>query len=140
MALTVRKPRDTIKCLKDLEYGMPTDNPKRMADIAANYHEVIQYSVHDSIEGPNPVELESALGQLHARLSDSSKGKLSERTEEAHVREAIKNTNCKKAPGLDGIPIELWKMMDDQYQASEEEGVTDCKLSRTYSDRSLDMP
>ena len=47
----VRKPRDTIKCLKDTTSGEATDDPKQMADIAARYHESLQHQGHDPMAG-----------------------------------------------------------------------------------------
>ena len=117
----VRRPRDTIKCLKDPLKGGTTDDPKRMADIAAQYHESAQLQGHDPAEEPVHGGVEEIVGQIWARVSERDGRTLSAEVEEEQVRKAMRDTNREKAPGLDGIPVELWKSMDDQFLESENE-------------------
>jgi len=112
------KPRYTIKCLKDPETGETTRDSAKMTNIAAKYHEKLQSDKHDPNAPPNRQHLEEILNQLAVKLSNKSKAELESPITEEQVREAIKKTSNEKAPGLDGIPIELWKQMDDQYVES----------------------
>ena len=112
------KPRDTIKCLKDPNTNEPTKNSQRMATIAAKYHENLQRDGHDPSAAPERRTLEEVLNYVGARTSEESKRELTKSITEDEVRNAIQKTIKEKAPGLDGIPIELWKSLDDQFQAS----------------------
>ena len=109
------KPRDTIKCLHNPADGTLTNNSRRMTQIVAEYHSNIQFTGHDPHKIENPAKLDAILDTLNSKLSNASKEKLSEQITEGEVRYAIKKTNNDKAPGLDGIPIELWKSLDDQF-------------------------
>lgn len=111
-----RKPRDMVKCLNRLDAGGAMNSPKEMAEVAATYHERIQHNDQDPTLGPGRTTLENVLNPIRAKLSEASKGKLCEDIDKESVREAIRNTNPEKAPGLDGIPVELWKAPDSQFQ------------------------
>ena len=112
------KPRDTIKCLKDPATNEPTRNSQRMAKIAAKYHEDLQSDGHDPSAAPERGTLDEILRCVEAKTSNESKRELTKSITEDEVRNAIQKTIKEKAPGLDGIPIEMWKSLDDQFQAT----------------------
>ena len=112
------KPRDTIKSLKDQSTNSTTRNSQRMTQIAAKHHEEIQSKDGDPHEPPDDNKMNEILENINAKISDESKRKLSENISPDEIREAIRRTSNDKAPGLDGIPIELWKSMDDQFKSS----------------------
>jgi ribonuclease HI/exonuclease III len=114
------KPRDTIKRLKDPDRDTTTRDAKEMAQIAARYHEEIQREGHDPQAPPDEQRLNEILDLLGKSLPAESRRKLSEKISEDEVREAVKSTPNDKAPGLDGIPIELWKTMDSQFSGPED--------------------
>ena len=122
-----RKPRDTIKCLRTTETGETTKNLKEMTEIAAKYHEKIQLNDHNPREPPNADLLNEILSGIRAKVTTRSKEMLAEQISEEEVREAIRRTNNEKAPGLDGIPIELWRSLDEQYMASKKNSNADKK-------------
>jgi ribonuclease HI len=132
------KPRDTIKCLQDPVTGTPTGDSNRMAQIAASYHERIQFDDHDPHTITNGPKLEAALSNIRVRLSEESKQKLREGISEGEVRAAIRKTNNDKAPGLDGIPVELWKSLDDQFKNNKSSPKKKCDivwcLTRVFQD------
>ena len=136
----VSKPRDTIMRLKTSEEGATTSDPKEMATRAAEYHEEIQSQGLDPRANRVEEERERILGLLRARLSDKSKVSLGQRISELEVRQAIVKTNREKAPGLDGILIELWKSLDDQYREAVKKGAPRNKcnvvwvLTQVYQD------
>lgn len=117
-----------------------TNNPKEMAEIVATYHKQIQHNDHDPTLGPEWVTLENTLDPVRVKLSEMSKRKLCEDIDEERVREAMKNTNLEKTPGLDGILVKLWKTMDSQFRAKR--GVNDASprcnivwaLTQVYQD------
>ena len=112
------KPRDTIKSLKDQSTNSTTRNSRKMAQIAAKHHEEMQFRDGNPHELPDVDKMNKILENVSAKISDESRRKLSENISPDEVREAIKRTSNDKAPGLDGIPIELWKSMDDQFRSS----------------------
>ena len=114
------KPRDTIKCLRHLTTNSPTRDSKEMAKIAAQYHKEIQAADRNPQDQPDPPKLNAILEQVRARLPDETKHKLTEEITEEEICEAIRKSSNEKAPGLDGIPIEFWKSLDDQYLASKD--------------------
>ena len=114
------KPRDTIKKLKDPIKGTSTRDAKEMAQIAAGYHERIQRDGRDPQTPPDEQRMNRILGLIGRKLPEESKKKLSEMITEDEVRHAIRDTPNDKAPGPDGIPIELWKSMNDQYTATRD--------------------
>ena len=113
------KPRDTIKTLIDPTTNTPTQDAKKMAQIAAKYHNELQYADYDPHTAPNELIMNEILGNIKSKITEENKTKLSESISESDVRYAIRNSANDKAPGLDGIPNELWKLMDDQFRASE---------------------
>ena len=126
----VNKPRDTIKCLRHPATNIPTRNSKGMADIAAQYHKNIQYDGHDPSSPPDEERLENILRHIRRRTSEDSKQYLSEQITEKEVREAIRKTTSEKAPGPDGIPVDLWKSLDDRHLATKDDppGLRNCNI------------
>ena len=122
------KPRDTIKCLRDPENGSLTHDSTRMTQIAATYHDKIQSNDREQHATTNLQKLEATLNCLKTKLSMESKQKLREQITEEEVRNAIRKTNNDKAPGLDGIPIELWKSMDDQFKNDKSNPKKKCDI------------
>ena len=96
------KPRDTIKCLRDPVTDKPMKNSKRMAVIAAEYHENLQSDRQDLRVEPNEEELEETLNCVKAKMSDGSKRELTEQITEDEVRNAIQKTIKEKAPDWTG--------------------------------------
>ena len=132
------KPRDTIKCLRSPADNTLTYNSQKMTQIAATYHNNLQFEGQDPRNIENSAKLNASLNNLKMKLSDENKSKLREKITEEEVRYAIKKTNNEKAPGLDGIPIELWKSMDDQYKSDKSNPKKKCNiiwcLTQAFSD------
>ena len=84
----INKPRDTLARLTELDGADTTDDPKRMAEIAAAYHDRLQQDGVARAENTGG-ERDRILGLLRARLSDRSKTALREQISEEHVRSAI---------------------------------------------------
>jgi hypothetical protein len=105
--------------MKDPEQNTSTRDAKEMAQIAARYHKRIQQDEHDPQAPPDDRDLDDILNKIKRKLPEESRRKLTENITEEEVRNAIKNTPNDKAPGLDGIPTELWKSMDDQFAEAE---------------------
>ena len=134
------KPRDTIKCLKVPGTNNRTKISKEMAGIAAQYHSDIQHEGHDPQNQPNAEALDEILRHIRRKASDDSKRYLSEQITEEEVREAMRKTTNEKAPGPDGIPVDLWKTLDDRFLATKNNppATRNCDiigiLTRVYQD------
>ena len=122
------KPRDTIRCLRTPDDDTLTFNSRKMAQIAMDYHNKIQFTNHDLHNIANPIKLNNILSNLRTKLSTASKQKLQEQISEEEVRYAIRKTNNDKAPGLDGIPIELWKSLDNQFSSDKSNPKRKCNI------------
>ena len=122
------KPRDLI-----LELKIPGSNPpkferctKRMATLARNYHEEIQYS-DISLQSDSPdytVRLRQTLNEIppNQRLSEEVKNEFEWKIEANHVREALLVAKNHSATGVDGCPYELWKELDKINDKAQEAG------------------
>ena len=134
------KPRDTIKGLRRPHTNNLTRNSKEMAEITARYHEDIQNDGHNPLIPPDENSLEDILRHIKRKTSEGSKIYLAEQITEQEVRNAIRKTTSEKAPGPDGIPIDLWKALDDRYLATKDNppGTSNCNivwtLTRVYQD------
>ena len=126
------KPRDTIKRLKTSP-NETTTNSKKMAEVAGKYHYDLQFADHTPYNPPNAQKLSEALRPIKTRLSNASKEKLSIQISEDEVRRAIKKSTNDKAPGLDGIPIELWKSLDDQFRSGQNDPEPNNKCNIVWS-------
>jgi exonuclease III len=115
------KPRDTIKRLQELNSETSTRDSKRMAKIAAEHHYNIQFVDHHPLSQPDKPKLDAILNLVKAKLTEDSKDKLRAPITEDETRNAIKKTANDKAPGIDGIPIEFWKSLDDQHAAANKD-------------------
>lgn len=112
------KPRDTINHLRTPGLGETTGDSKKMVEIAGKYHREIQSEDRDLSALPDEQEISEALRPIKARLSTEDKQRLAEKISEDEVRNAMGKMASEKAPGLDSIPIELWRSMDDQFLAT----------------------
>ena len=115
----INTPRDTIKALKDPVPNTTTRDSRRMAQIAAEHHENLQHQGHNPHDPPNKRDLDEILSHIRTKVSEANKIALSENTSEKEIRNAMRKTANDKAPGLDGIPIELWRSMDDCFRAAK---------------------
>ena len=127
------KPRDTIKELHDPETNETTKDSKRMAQIAARHHDGLQNIDHDPRNPPDTQSLNEILRPIKTKLSEASKAKLSEPISEEDVLEALKKTANEKAPGLDGIPTELWKSLCDQFTSTPKDNRTGKKCDIVWA-------
>ena len=63
--------------------------------------------------------LTRATENVNARLSPENAEKLRHHISEEEVEAAMKETANDKAAGLDGIPVELWKLLHQQYKSAK---------------------
>ena len=114
-------PRDTIRALRN-----PLQDPTRretrsdkMADLAKHYHKRLLAMDRDPNQEPDTEKLATALRNVNAKLSPGDAAELGKNLEEGEIEEAIVASANDKVAGLDGIPMELWKLLHQQYKSAK---------------------
>ena len=121
-----RKPRDLLQRLRDPntnEEGYERDS-RRMAILARNYHENLQYEGIPPPTTQRERSLDIKLELLEIPRSQIPSNGVMERTDwstsHAQVKVALKLSKNGTATGLDGCPYELWKELDDLHTEAVE--------------------
>jgi exonuclease III len=121
------KPRDLIRQLK-----VPGSNPpqfercsRRMANLARDYHEKLQ---HEGLGVPHNHpnynhKLKTYLNEipLNQRLSEEENQAFKWRVEPDQVRMALSLAKNGSATGMDGLPYELWKELNDMNESAHKQ-------------------
>ena len=115
-------PRDTIRALRN-----PLQDPERretrsdkMAEIARKYHEQLLTVDRDPAAEPDGVKMDAVLGNIRTSLAQGDIDEMKKNISEDEVVTALTSSANDKAAGLDGIPMELWKLLLQQYKSTEE--------------------
>lgn len=134
-----KKPRDLILQLK-----IPGSNPPRferctrqMAKLARDYHESLQYN---SIGLPNDhpeyeTNVRTILSEIPPNqcLSEVHKNAFEWRIKPSHVREALLLAKSKSATGVDSLPYELWKNLDNKNEKAGQEETESFDIAETLA-------
>src|SRR5438552_10753501 len=120
-----KTPRDTIQALKypDSDPVQYEKNSERMAQIAQTYHNNLQ-TVGLATGEELQHTTEHALNNISRKVLPGDEQILSQPLQEEEIREALKKLALGKAAGMDGIPSELWKPLQEcheTHQANEQE-------------------
>ncbi|KAF6760768.1 Endonuclease/exonuclease/phosphatase, partial [Ephemerocybe angulata] len=109
--------RDPIMALKKPEdaNGALEYNSKKMAQMAAEYHESLQES--DLFEFTSSDEedraMEEVLQSISKHLRTEQTERLGDQLSRDEIYTAVMGVPNDKAPGLDGVPVEVWKALTD---------------------------
>ena len=116
-------PRNTIRALRNPLESSATRETRsdKMAELARTYHEKLLALDRDPSAQPNEDKLNRVLENTSTRLSIEKTTKLSEDFSEEEIADAMTDTANDKAAGLDGIPVELWKLLNQQYKSAKED-------------------
>lgn len=112
-----QKPRDTIVELRNL--GSDTNNPTyenrsdKMAELAKTYYDELQHKDLAPIDERDEACM-SILDLINIRLSPNDKNELETELTNANIEEVLHLLPNGKAPGIDGIPYEFWKWVNDK--------------------------
>jgi len=129
-------PRDTIRALRNPlgDPGRQETRSDKMAEIAKTYHEQLLAVDRDPSEEPDEERLNKVLENVRAGLSAEGVSILRGDINEEEVALAMADTASDKAAGLDGIPVELWRLLHQQYKsAKENEQHKYCNITRVLA-------
>ncbi|KAJ7620572.1 hypothetical protein DFH06DRAFT_1010723, partial [Mycena polygramma] len=96
-------------------------NSKKMASLARNYHNKVQ---SDKTQTPPEVreeKIKTVLNRITTRTTPDQERLLKSRLTLEDVRHALRKSANNKAPGLDGITYEVWKILDQRYESFKAE-------------------
>lgn len=102
---------------------------EEMARTAKEHYDGLQEDADlPNIDQPEAIRI--ALEPMRVGLTIQQKGSLARRIKREEVRDAVRESPLGKAPGLDGIPAEVWKTYL-KWEEKDEEGEREpCRMSR----------
>ena len=98
-----------------------------MAEIAMRHYNKVQEDLEEPNETEHNQRIKETLVNTHMKLLQRQKADLAKPTDKKEIEEAIREAANGKAPGLDGLPSELWKALLEMHQ-------TDIKKERRAFD------
>ncbi|KAJ7083533.1 Endonuclease/exonuclease/phosphatase, partial [Mycena epipterygia] len=120
------KPRDIIHRLRKASNteDLPSyeTNSKKMATMGRNYHNKIQAERTGTLKHIREEKIQTVLGRTTTTTTPAQKESLRTNLTLEDVRQALKMSANSKAPGLDGITYEIWKIMDQRYESATSAG------------------
>ena len=87
----------------------------KMAELARNYHDSLQ-SQHIAPRDIKEAKTKETLDYINTQLEDQDKDILKDKISEGEILEIIKHLPNDRATGLDGIPYEFWRKLQEEYQ------------------------
>ncbi|KAK1217942.1 hypothetical protein PQX77_019381 [Marasmius sp. AFHP31] len=111
-----QKPRDTINALRKLGTDPNSDaetnyekDSRKMAELARDYHESLQTQGLQEDREKRERDTQESLNNISAKLSEAQNTEMGLKTSYMNILEALAEAANDSAPGMDGIPYELWK-------------------------------
>jgi hypothetical protein len=116
-------PRDTIHEFKidpggNSHTSQFENRPKKMAQMARDYHETIQEKDLPDEYG-RILATELVLEKCNVHISEDEYRQLDNDLTESDIREALKLSKTGRSPGLDGLPYEFFRMLDIKFQQNK---------------------
>ncbi|KAJ6531215.1 hypothetical protein B0H19DRAFT_848702, partial [Mycena capillaripes] len=120
------KPRDIIFRLR--KNPTPTDpeelpqyetNSKKMASMARDHHNKIQSDRSEIPTSEREEKIKTVLGRTARKTTPEQTENLKTKLTLEDVRQALKLSANFKAPGLDGITYEVWKVLNSRYETAK---------------------
>ncbi|KAJ7150817.1 hypothetical protein C8R43DRAFT_866728, partial [Mycena crocata] len=91
-----------------------------MAEIARNYHNDLQHDESEDNPQAKDAAIEEVLAQREQHTAPPNMTELAKELTEQDVLRAVKRSPKGKAPGVDGIPSELWVRLYEIYRMSKD--------------------
>ncbi|KAI0818752.1 Endonuclease/exonuclease/phosphatase, partial [Irpex lacteus] len=119
------KPRDIIYSLQrpadvNGEPAIEATRSDRMAELARDYHEHLQNQGIDAEhENDRQEAITAVLAAIQRTFTAEEQADLALPVNSEEVRLAIRASENGKATGIDGLPYELWKTIDQRYLAAK---------------------
>ncbi|KAJ7349252.1 hypothetical protein DFH08DRAFT_619671, partial [Mycena albidolilacea] len=92
-----------------------------MADMARNYHKNLQ---SDRMGVPREIretKIQTVLGRTTRKATEAQKEKLQTKLTLKDIQYVVRKSASYKAPGLDGIPYELWRILEQRNESRKAE-------------------
>ncbi|KAJ7185338.1 Endonuclease/exonuclease/phosphatase, partial [Mycena filopes] len=122
-----KKPRDTLDYLRRTD-TIPAVGSKRsdeMAEIARSYHNDLQADASESCPTTKSAAISDVLEGMSSHEDDPRMMELGKILTEDDVLLAMKQSSSGTAAGIDGIPTELWKKLNELHLENERKNKTD---------------
>ncbi|KAL1751054.1 Endonuclease/exonuclease/phosphatase, partial [Schizophyllum commune] len=123
------KSRELIYALETGERQPRSGDPiyekdsEKMAELARKYHRDLQKDDREVAQDVREAAIKEALQSVESRLSEEQREELAHMPTRDELEEALKFSKNGSAPGLDGIPYEMWKVLNDRFiEDSRHEG------------------
>jgi ribonuclease HI len=115
--------RDTVRALRNPlgDFGKKVTRSDEMAKLARDYHESLMSVDRNPLEEVNDVEFNRVTRNMTTALDEGMKQEMGKTISSDDVETALRESANEKAPGLNGIPTEVWKMLHQQYKSAKEE-------------------
>ncbi|KAJ7260238.1 Endonuclease/exonuclease/phosphatase, partial [Mycena rebaudengoi] len=118
------KPREIVHRIRKNDNNPETPpqyetNSKRMADIARDYHDRIQSDRSNAPPDVREEKMGTVLGRTPKKCTPEQADILRARLTLEDVILALKMSSNFRAPGLDGITYEIWKILHARYETAK---------------------
>lgn len=117
----------------DFAGGGYTTNSKQMAETARAHYDGLQDVDPMGVNEPHNEYIAEALGPAKAKLSNVQKAHLASKLTSGDVTVAIAEAASNKAPGLDGLPTEVWKAYVRWFAADVKKGVPATDMAKALA-------
>jgi hypothetical protein len=109
-----------------------------MADMARDYHNKIQKDRMEVLPEIREEKIKTVLERTTRKVTEEQSELMKARLTLEEVRYALHRSANYKAPGLDGIPYEVWKVLDQHYESCKKADIQGFNilgmLRRVYND------
>jgi ribonuclease HI len=92
-----------------------------MAKMARDYHEALLSVDRDPLAEVDTNEFNRVTRNMKTTLDEGMKDRMGKEITSGDIEAALKESANEKAPGLDGIPTEMWKLLHQQYRSAKED-------------------
>ncbi|KAJ7062438.1 hypothetical protein B0H15DRAFT_807887 [Mycena belliarum] len=123
----VQKPRDTAHILRrtNVEPALVATRSDKMAELARDYHDSLQDDPSEDDPIKKAADIAHVLSSMPPAPEIPEMSELGKNLEEEDTRNSIDDQKRGVAPGIDGIPAELWEGLDEIFTAGQDSPAPD---------------